>query len=87
MKKVFLSLALSSVLLLTVTSCGSNASKDSTSSPAQEAALFQCPMHCEGDKTYSEPGKCPKCGMDLKPVETAAPADSTHATGDSVKAV
>ncbi|MDT0643642.1 heavy metal translocating P-type ATPase [Zunongwangia sp. F363] len=27
--------------------------------------VFYCPMHCEGDKTYSKPGDCPVCGMDL----------------------
>ena len=26
---------------------------------------FYCPMHCEGDKTYSKEGNCPVCGMDL----------------------
>tara|TARA_R110002051_G_scaffold4043_5_gene21425 strand:- start:5869 stop:8361 length:2493 start_codon:yes stop_codon:yes gene_type:complete len=26
---------------------------------------FYCPMHCEGEKTYEEPGNCPVCGMDL----------------------
>ena len=26
---------------------------------------FYCPMHCEGDKIYDEPGDCPVCGMDL----------------------
>ncbi|HZY79892.1 MAG TPA: copper-translocating P-type ATPase [Cyclobacteriaceae bacterium] len=26
---------------------------------------YYCPMHCEGDKTYSEPGNCPVCGMHL----------------------
>ncbi|MBO0321474.1 copper-translocating P-type ATPase [Muricauda sp. CAU 1633] len=26
---------------------------------------FYCPMRCEGDKTYDEPGDCPVCGMDL----------------------
>jgi len=33
------------------------------------AAAYQCPMKCEGDKTYAEAGKCPVCKMDLKPVE------------------
>ncbi|RXK52630.1 heavy metal translocating P-type ATPase [Aquirufa rosea] len=28
-------------------------------------ALYYCPMHCEGDKTYDKPGACPVCGMDL----------------------
>ncbi|MCI5058626.1 MAG: heavy metal translocating P-type ATPase [Flavobacteriales bacterium] len=27
--------------------------------------MFYCPMHCEGDKTYDQPGDCPVCGMDL----------------------
>jgi heavy metal translocating P-type ATPase len=26
---------------------------------------YYCPMHCEGDKVYDEPGDCPVCGMDL----------------------
>jgi len=26
---------------------------------------FYCPMNCEGDKTYDQPGDCPVCGMDL----------------------
>lgn len=28
-------------------------------------AEYYCPMHCEGDKTYTEPGSCPVCGMHL----------------------
>ncbi|WP_041241006.1 heavy metal translocating P-type ATPase [Croceibacter atlanticus] len=27
--------------------------------------VYYCPMHCEGDKTYGNPGDCPVCGMDL----------------------
>ncbi len=26
---------------------------------------FYCPMRCEGDKTYDQPGDCPVCGMHL----------------------
>ncbi len=29
------------------------------------SGTFYCPMHCEGDKTYDQPGDCPVCGMDL----------------------
>ena len=29
------------------------------------SGIYYCPMHCEGDKTYSKPGDCPVCGMDL----------------------
>ncbi len=28
---------------------------------------YACPMECEGDKTYRDPGSCPVCGMFLKP--------------------
>ncbi len=28
---------------------------------------FICPMRCEGEKVYDEPGTCPKCGMNLVP--------------------
>ena len=30
---------------------------------------YYCPMHCEGDKVYDEPGNCPVCGMQLVPVQ------------------
>ncbi|HEU5291024.1 MAG TPA: heavy metal translocating P-type ATPase [Cyclobacteriaceae bacterium] len=33
--------------------------------PAEEGALYYCPMLCEGDKKYSKPGDCPVCGMHL----------------------
>ena len=29
---------------------------------------YQCPMKCEGSKTYDAPGKCPVCNMELVPV-------------------
>ncbi len=29
---------------------------------------YYCPMLCEGDKIYDQPGKCPVCGMHLVPV-------------------
>ena len=31
---------------------------------------YQCPMKCEGDKVYHEAGKCPKCKMDLKKIDS-----------------
>ena len=30
---------------------------------------FQCPMQCEGDKTYSQPGNCPVCNMKLAAID------------------
>jgi hypothetical protein len=37
---------------------------------AEMHAQYQCPMKCEGDKMYDEPGNCPACGMEMKEVET-----------------
>ena len=31
----------------------------------QQETNYQCPMNCEGNKTYSQPGKCPVCNMQL----------------------
>ena len=33
---------------------------------------YQCPMKCEGEKTYGEEGACPKCKMDLKETEVTS---------------
>jgi len=38
-----------------------------TKPKVEKGTKFYCPMHCEGDKTYNEPGDCPVCGMDLVP--------------------
>ena len=39
----------------------------------EENGTYYCPMHCEGEKTYSQPGDCPVCGMDLvKEVKTSS---------------
>ena len=31
-----------------------------------DTVVYQCPMKCEGEKTYAKAGKCPQCGMNLK---------------------
>ncbi len=38
------------------------------------ADVYQCPMQCEGAKTYEAPRKCPVCGMDI--VKQGAPRPS-----------
>ena len=50
------------ILIATLTSCNFNKTDKSAS------AIYECPMHCEGDKTYDAPGSCPVCKMDLVPV-------------------
>ncbi len=33
--------------------------------PVEGNGVFYCPMHCEGEKTYTSQVGCPVCGMDL----------------------
>lgn len=40
--------------------------------------VFACPMKCEGDKTYAQAGKCPKCGMALAEIKPHADHDAKH---------
>ncbi|MDT8430583.1 MAG: copper-translocating P-type ATPase [Bacteroidales bacterium] len=35
----------------------------------QEQKQYYCPMKCEGEKTYDQPGDCPVCGMHLQKEE------------------
>ena len=42
----------------------SHESKDGEASDTKLA--YVCPMDCEKGKTYGQPGKCPKCEMDLE---------------------
>lgn len=48
--------------------CGENEHVHQHVNNSQSEAIYQCPMKCEGDKTYSQPGRCPVCGMNLTPV-------------------
>lgn len=51
------------ILVLTIgfVSCKNTSNKT-------EEITYQCPMKCEGEKTFSEPGSCSVCKMDLKPI-------------------
>ncbi len=42
----------------------------------QAGGEYICPMHCEGDKIYDQPGDCPVCGMHLVKVTEDNPADT-----------
>ncbi|MCW5520623.1 hypothetical protein J1N09_12280 [Aureitalea sp. L0-47] len=67
MKKLMLGLAL--IAAFTVISC-KNENKKVENSEEVAVAEYQCPMKCEGEKTYSDKDtKCPVCGMGLKEVE------------------
>lgn len=57
--------------------------------PAPVAAKYYCPMKCEGEKTYDQPGRCPVCNMKLKevPVVPAATAQGSGVLAVPVSAV
>lgn len=63
-----------------------------TPSPAPSvpvAAKYYCPMKCEGEKTYDQPGRCPVCNMKLKevPIVPAAAAQGSGVLAVPVSAV
>ena len=47
----------------TTTPTVTTAASDSTAAPAGMATQYTCPMHPE--VVAAQPGKCPKCGMNL----------------------
>ena len=63
MKKTILVLGSAMLLFagsLTVTSCGNGSTSTEMKKSTEQ---YQCPMKCEGDKTYDSQVDCPKCGM------------------------
>lgn len=75
MKKIVFILC--SVLFIGVTAC-----KSDTQKVSDDIVLYECPMHCEGDKTYDEPGICPVCEMDLTPVEAKEKTAASNEISD-----
>ena len=67
------------VVVLSFTSCNTKKSDNNL-------AVYQCPMECEGDKTYSEKGSCPVCKMDLQPIdlEDSKPLDDNDISDESI---
>ena len=71
-KKAILNLGAASLLAfgsLGFTGCGSGADNQVEATHELAEAAYQCPMKCEGDKTYADKGSCPECGMDLAKLE------------------
>lgn len=42
------------------------------------SGVYYCPMHCEGDKTYEQPGDCHVCEMDLVEEQNLSTASSSQ---------
>ncbi len=67
-KSTTIVLLLAAVMFLA--SCGSNQSENANTSTEQTVnEVYQCPMKCEGEKTYDKPGSCPVCNMDLEKIK------------------
>lgn len=48
--------------------CGGSGHQHQEENSADSGKGYQCPMKCEGDKTYKASGSCPVCNMHLKQV-------------------
>ena len=69
--KIILSLA---IAMFCFTAADAQTKKVKAKKVTPAAAVYQCPMKCEGDKTYTKPGKCPVCNMNLKAMAKPAAA-------------
>lgn len=51
-----------------------------------DMAVYQCPMQCEEDKTYSDARSCPVCKMDLKAIsiESSTEIDESGISDESI---
>lgn len=58
------------LLLVSVfSSCNNKQSEQGHENHVQVEGDYICPMRCEGEKTYPQPGNCPVCKMKLQLVE------------------
>ena len=70
MKNILKTIALVFVVSVLFTACKKD-EKTSTKATTTKVVAnqeYQCPMKCEGEKTYKDKGTCPVCKMDLKKV-------------------
>ena len=86
--KLLLMLALAAAVTCGAVPCGNNSSAAGQTRRRQAqrktAARYACPMHPE--VTSRRPGKCPKCGMTLRPAkagENAPPAQAASPSGQT----
>lgn len=72
MKKLLFMFALAALVSLSFTACKSDKKEEPKLEEKADMAsnvVYQCPMDCEDGKSYTEPGTCPVCKMDLKAKE------------------
>lgn len=66
MKKIIL---MSAILLGTMSAFAQHEYAQTKKEDTSKKEEYQCPMKCEGNKTYAKKGKCPACQMELKQVK------------------
>lgn len=69
-------------ILCSILFIGLFACKNDNSNSTKEALVYECPMQCEGEKTYDAPGSCPVCKMDLKEIKLVAKNETEASTND-----
>ena len=70
------------ILIVLITSLAFQSCNSDKKSKTDTAQVYQCPMQCEGDKTYDKPGSCPVCNMDLKAIEKTSKVVSDAAISE-----
>jgi ABC-type nickel/cobalt efflux system permease component RcnA len=77
--------------MMTLVSCNGNSATKEESTTVDSAmdyntaemATYQCPMKCEGNKTYDKAGACPVCKMDMAKVGSGnTDPDANHENHD-----
>ena len=63
MKKLVIKFSFLLLFSGVMVSCSSSDKK--ATEQTEQKDKYQCPMKCEGEKTYDTGGKCPECGMDM----------------------
>ncbi|MCT4698558.1 SCO family protein [Tenacibaculum haliotis] len=66
------------MLLIAFVSC----KKEVTTSINKSNVAYQCPMKCEGEKTFITQGSCVVCKMDLKPLASISKKEITDKISD-----
>ncbi len=61
------------IAIFSISAADAQTTKKKSKTKKETAAMhYQCPMKCEGEKTYHKNGKCPVCNMQMKPVKASA---------------
>lgn len=75
MKKISIILSMT-IAVFSFTALCAQSSKTTDKIVTADTVVYQCPMKCEGGKTYEKAGNCPTCNMSLK--ATTKPVASVY---------